>query len=842
MSKEKFLERLENTIIIGDGAMGTMIYDICGDTSKSPEYYNLGKPDIILKIHREYIASGADLIETNTLGGSRLKLETVGLADKTREINLAAVRIAREAAGEGNFVAASVGPTGQLMRPSGDLTINRAREIFHEQIFYLVEGGADAIIIETMSDIVEMKAAILAARDFDIPVIAQMTYTENGSTLTGTPPEVATIIMESLGADIIGLNCVAGLKAAIPIINKISQVTDLPLSVFPNAGMPVCIKGKTSFPETPEEFVKLIKELYKYNVRIIGGCCGTTPEYINAVKREIKNQHFFRQEVIEKASHKKDSNIKSDALYLSGSREYLSLTPESPVYIIGEKLNPTGRKDIKEALKSENWSYLRKIAREQVKAGARLLDVNIGIPGIDKTRVIRQLIQELQLELSVPLVIDSDNVEILEAGLEEYIGKPLINSVNGEQASMDRVFPLVKKYGTAVIGLTLDEKGIPSTVEGRLDIARRIVEEAAKYGIDKKNIYIDTLTLTAGSDQEQVMITLETLKKVKEELGVKTTLGASNISHGLPERELINEVFLSMAIGYGLDMPIANPLDERIYHQIRAANLITNRDKDGEEFIRKYALSKEENSYKTVNKTDNNAGSSTAKKGNALSKGNIGEDLGGRQDDTVLLDIKEAIINGDRANIIELTQDALGTHEPQEIIDSTLIPAIQEVGELYDRGTYFLPQLLKSAETMQNAFDFLKEKMLTGESHQSKATVLLATVKGDIHDIGKNIAKTIFLNHGYEIIDLGANVDSELILETALEKNVEFVGLSSLMTTTLDEMRKVIDLLRENNYQGKTIIGGAVTSQEFADEIGADIYAADALDGVKKVNKVLVQL
>ncbi|MFP4016702.1 MAG: homocysteine S-methyltransferase family protein [Halanaerobiales bacterium] len=837
MSSGNLLDRIKKSIIIGDGAMGTMIYDTCGNTSRSPEYYNLERPDIILKIHQEYIAAGADLIETNTLGASRLKLDTVGLADKTREINFEAVRIAREAAGEKCIVAASVGPIGKLMKPSGDLSIEQAREIFNEQISYLVEGGADAIILETMSDIAEIKAALLATQDFDIPVIAQMTFTENGSTLTGTPPEVAAIVLESLGADIIGLNCVAGLKAAIPIINKMSQVTDLPLSVFPNAGMPVCIKGKTSFPESPGEFVKLINELLKYNVRIIGGCCGTTPEYITAVQHELK-----KYDIHGKATTKKDDDI----LYLSGSREYLSLTPESPVYIIGEKLNPTGRKDIKEALKKEDWSYIRKIAREQVQAGARLLDVNIGIPGIDKTRVISQLIQEVQLDLPVPLVIDSDNAEILEAGLKEYIGKPLINSVNGEKASMDRVFPLVKKYGAAVIGLTLDEKGIPSTVEGRFAIARRIVKEAARYGIDKKNIYIDTLTLTAGSDQEQVMITLETLKKVKEELGVKTTLGASNISHGLPERDLINEVFLSMAIGYGLDLPIANPLDERIHDQIRAANLITNRDKDGEEFIGKYAGA--ENSRMTdkilqtgakiyVDKKENSATEDS--KTNEDRKANMSS---GDEINTLLLSIKEAIINGDRTGIINLTESALKEYKPQKIIDSTLIPAIQEVGELYDRGTYFLPQLLKSAETMQKSFDFLKEKMLRGESHKSKATVLLATVKGDIHDIGKNIAKTIFLNHGYDIIDLGANVDSELIVETAMEKNVEFVGLSSLMTTTLEEMRKVIALLQKKNYKGKTIIGGAVTSQEFADEIGADIYAADALDGVNKVNEIIALL
>ncbi len=819
LSSREFLDRIKDSIIIGDGAMGTMMQNLV-NTSKAPELVTLEGSDILLEIHKQYIESGADLIETNTFGGNRLKLEKLGLADKIKEINEKAVSIAREAAGDDCFVAGSVGPTGKLMKPYGELSIEKARGVFAEQMSYLVDSGADAIIIETMSDLAEMKAALLAAQQFDIPIIAQMTYTENGSTLTGTPPEVVAIVLEGLGADIIGVNCVAGFQEAIPILSKISKISNLPLSVFPNAGLPLCVKGETTYPESPDEFIKLIKELFEYNVRIIGGCCGTSPDYVSAVKKEVQ-KHDFPQ--------KNSIKCDNEQLYLSGNREYLGLCDTSPVYIIGEKLNPTGRKDIKEALKKDDWAYLRKIAREQLKAGAKLLDVNIGIPGIDKKEVMKQIIHELQLEISQPLVIDSGNPDVLEAGLKEYIGKPLINSVNGEQAVMDRIFPLVKKYGAAVIGLTLDEKGIPKTVEGRLDIARRIVDEAGKYGIDKKNIYIDTLTLTVGSDQEQVMITLETLKKVKEELGVKTTLGASNISHGLPERDLINEVFLSMAMGYGLDLPIANPFDKRIHKQIKAANLITNRDKDGEAFLKQYALNKNKKKNRikdneTVSVAESEIKTSVDKK------------------ESKLEEINEAVLNGDRNNIIALMEEALNNNSPQDIIDKILIPAIQEVGDLYDRGVFFLPQLLKSAETMQKAFDFLKGKMLTGEEHKSKATILLATVKGDIHDIGKNIVKTIFLNHGYDIIDLGANVDSELIVETAIEKSVDFVGLSSLMTTTLEEMITVIKLLNTKKYSGKTIIGGAVTSQEFADEIGADIYARDALDGVRKVNECLAKV
>lgn len=816
MSGEIFLNRLMDSVIIGDGAMGTMVQKSTDNSSSAPESIMLKKPDLILNIHKQYMEAGSNLIETNTFGANRLKLLSLGLADKVQEINEKAVKIARQAAGKTGLVAGSIGPTGKLMKPYGELSIERAKDIFAEQISYLVKSGVDAIIIETMSDLVEMKAAVLAAKEFKIPIVAQMTFVNSGKTLTGISPEIAAIVLEGLNVDVIGVNCVAGLKEAIPIIAKISEISDKILSVYANAGIPLTIDGKINYPESPEEYVSLIPQLFHYNVRIIGGCCGTSPDYIKAIKNEIyKSPGVFFSDL-------KDNLNKG--LILSGSREYISLSEDSPVFIIGEKLNPTGRKDIKKALKDEDWPYLKKIAREQVKAGAKFLDVNIGISGIDKIKVMKRLIQELQVEIPLPLVIDSNDPVVLEAGLEVYIGKPIINSITGEQKVMDKIFPMVKKYGTAVIGLTLDDRGIPSTVEGRLAIARKIVEEADRYGVNKENIFIDPLTLTAGSEQDQVMVTLETIKRVKDELGVLTTLGLSNISHGLPERELINRVFLGMAIGYGLNLPIANPFDDSIHQSIEVANLLTNRDKNGKIFIRNYAVKKDE--FKD--------------KSRSIKRDSIKVKFEDSKTDRKSLkeDIRQAILNGDNNNIVNLSKMALNIHTPQEIIDLVLIPAIQEVGDYYDRGVYFLPQLLKSAETMQASFDFLKEKMLKKGEVKSKARLLLATVKGDIHDIGKNIVKTIFMNHGYEIIDLGANVDTNDIVETAIKKKVDFVGLSSLMTTTLEEMKRVIQVLKEKNYQGKIIIGGAVTSQEYADEIGADIYAKDALDGVKKINKL----
>lgn len=807
MGKKRFLERVQEEIIIGDGAMGTMLQNLTAGSDINPEQLMLEKPDLILDIHRQYLVAGAELIETNTFGANGIKLASSGMADQLREINELAVELAREAAGGKAFIAGSVGPTGKLMEPCGELSMDEARDNYYRQLSYLAGAGIDVIIIETMNDLAEMKAALLAAREFDLPVIAQMTFTENGRTLMGTGPETAAITLEALGADLIGINCVAGLEEAIPILERMSRVSGLPLSVFANAGIPVSRGGKTIYPQSAEDYVRLLPDLAPFNIRVIGGCCGTTPDYI----RELKKISREEAGLFSKKASNKEKKAGRKALSLAGNREYLFLEERAPVYVIGEKINPTGRKDIKKALREENWAYLRKLAREQVEAGAGLIDVNIGLPGIDKVRVMERLVQELQLDIGVPLVLDSDDPAVLEAALKVYVGKPVINSVNGEKRSMDEVFPLVQKYGAAVIGLTLDEEGIPSTVEGRLQIARRIVEEAARYGIGKEDIIIDPLAMTAGSDQEGVLLTLETIKRLKGELGVKTTLGVSNVSHGLPERALLNRTFLAMAIAQGLDLPIADPFDEEMGDMLRAANLLTNRDEDGRAYIKHYG-----------------------KKESAEAKTGEQERPAGR--------IKRAVIEGEGNNIIPLIELALEKESPEDIVDQLLIPAIREVGDLYERGIYYLPQLLKSAETMQLAFDYLKDLLSLDKGEREKGSIVLATVKGDIHDIGKNIVKLIFQNHGYRVIDLGTNVEAEQIVETALKEQVDFVGLSSLMTTTLGAMEETIKLLRERGFQGRTIIGGAVTSPDYAEEIGADFHARDALEGVRKADGAISAL
>ncbi|MFY9496815.1 MAG: homocysteine S-methyltransferase family protein [Halanaerobiales bacterium] len=816
MVKRNFLDRLKEGVIIGTGALGTMIQSLSNNSDLPPELLMLERPELLLQIHKEYLAAGAEMVETNTFGANGIKLASIGMADKEKEINELAVDLARKAAGGQAFIAGSIGPSGKLMEPYGDLSMEEARENYHRQLSYLVNAGIEVIIIETMSDLAELKAALIAAREFDLPVIAQMTYTEKARTLTGTPPEVAAIVMEALGADLVGVNCVAGLEEALPLLERISRVTSLPLSVYANAGIPVTVGGKTHYPKAAEDYVKPLADISRLNIGVIGGCCGTTPEYIREIKKKVKEGLFARKGPergqLEDKGGQVEAKERPEALSLAGNREFLFLEEKAPACIIGEKINPTGREDIKKALREENWAYLRKLARDQVEAGAGLIDVNIGLPGIDKIRVMKRLIQELQLDIGVPLVIDSDDPAVLEAGLEVYVGKPVINSVNGEQGSMDQVFPLARKYGAAVIGLTLDEQGIPATVEGRIQIARRIIDEAARYGIGKEDIIIDTLAMTAGSNQEGVMVTLETLKRIKEELGVKTALGISNVSHGLPERGLLNRTFLTMALGAGLDLPIADPFDLDLQDLVRAANLITGRDQDGRDYVGYYGRKESP--------------------GEERREGVEGEE---RPDGR----IKEAILAGNSEGIIALLKASLAGQKAEDIVDNILIPTIREVGDLYEKGIYYLPQLLKSAETVQLAFDHLKKYLSTEGKERQTGTILLASVKGDIHDIGKNIVKVVFLNHGYEVIDLGTNVDPELIAETALEKKVDFVGLSSLMTTTLGAMEETIRLLQEKGFQGKTIIGGAVTSQEYADEIGADLYARDALDGVRKANTIL---
>lgn len=802
--KLPFLDAVRERVLVLDGAMGTMLQERGLKAGQSPEELNLALPDVVAGVHQAYLASGAEIIVTNTFGGNREKLSHYGLEGRLREINRAGVTLARNAAGKDAYVAASIGPTGRFVEPVGDLSFDRMAAIFREQAETLIEAGTDLITLETFLDIKEIRAALIAIREISptIPVIAMLTFDDNGRSVLGTPPETAAITLEAAGADIIGSNCGLGIDGIYEILCSMRRVTSLPLISQANAGLPILKDGKTFFPGTPREMAAFQDRLLDLGVRVIGGCCGTTPEHIRAMRDALngKNRPFSQ------------STGEQGTTYLSSRSGFIAIGDGYPAAIIGERINPTGKKGFAAELREGKVSYIRREAMEQSAAGATLLDVNVGTPGIDEPAVMEQAVFCVTGAVTLPLVLDSSNPEALERGLKAVDGKALVNSVSGEEKSLRRVLPLVKKYGAAVIGLTLDEKGIPATAEERVAIAARILDAAQKIGIPKQNIFIDCLALTVSAEQKQASETLKAIRTVKARLGVKTALGVSNISFGLPCRPLISSTFLAMALEAGLDAAIINPKERAMMDSWRSAMVLLQKDPRASAYIEAYRDKPTE-------------GANT------------------EQSSRMPLDIRglltQAVIEGDQENIISLVEQAFSEGlTPLQISNEGLLPGLEEVGRRFGKNQLFLPQVMLSAETMQAAFARLKEEMRQG-SLESNGKILMATVEGDIHDIGKNIVCTLLENHGFEVIDLGKNVPAERILAEARELRVDAVGLSALMTTTMAEMENVIRKLREEGIKTFTMVGGAVVTQEYADEIGADLYARDAMEAVSKIKKLL---
>ncbi|NMC74391.1 MAG: dihydropteroate synthase [Geobacteraceae bacterium] len=802
--KIPFLDAIRERVLVLDGAMGTMLQERGLKAGQSPEELNLTLPHVVTGVHQEYLASGAEIIVTNTFGGNREKLSHYGLEGKLREINKAGVCLARNAVGQNAYVAASIGPTGRFVEPVGDLSFDRMAAIFREQAEALLEAGADIITLETFLDIKEIRAALIAIREISptIPVIAMLTFDDNGRSVLGTPPEAAAITLEAAGADIIGSNCGLGIDGIYEILRSMRRVTSLPLISQANAGLPVLKEGKTVFPGTPQEMTAFHDRLLDLGVRVIGGCCGTTPDHIRAMRDALigRNRPFAHAEG------------KQDATFLSSRSGFTAIGGEHPAAIIGERINPTGKKGFAAELREGKVSYIRREAVEQVAAGATLLDVNVGTPGIDEPAALEQAVFCVTSAVTVPLVLDSSSPEALERGLKAVDGKALVNSVSGEGKSLRQVLPLVKKYGAAVIGLTLDEKGIPATAEERVVIAERILEAAQHTGIPKENIFIDCLALTVSAEQKQAAETLKAIRTVKSRLGLKTVLGVSNISFGLPCRPLISSTFLAMALEAGLDAAIINPKEKAMMDSWRSAMVLLQKDPRAAGYIQAY--------------------------GNKPSGGTDTEQSVRKELDTRGL-LTQAVIDGDRENIILLVEQAVREGlSPLQISNEGLLPGLEEVGRRFGKNQMFLPQVMVSAETMQAAFSRLKEEMKQ-EPIANSGRILMATVEGDIHDIGKNIVCTLLENHGFQVIDLGKNVSAERIVAEARERNVDAVGLSALMTTTMAEMENVIRKLREEGIRTFTLVGGAVVTQEYADEIGADLYARDAMEAVPKIKKLL---
>jgi len=799
------LERLGKELLFLDGGCGTLLQEKGLKPGELPELWSIEHIEDMIEIHSQYYKAGSDIVLANTFGANRQKFHSDEY--ELEDIVTAAIINVKEGAymgvrdGREVYAALDLGPTGKLLKPMGTLSFEEAYETYKEVVIYGAEAGADLIYIETMSDTYELKAAVLAAKEnCELPVFATVTFDEKGKLLTGADIPSVVALLEGLGVDALGVNCGLGPKQMIPILDEIMQYASVPVIMKPNAGLPKQKDGEVYYDVEPEEFASYMEEIVRHGASLIGGCCGTTPEYIAAVNDKLKDSDIFYSRELPK---KKDRTIVS----AYGKAVEIGDKP----LIIGERINPTGKKRLKQALKENDIDYIIKEAISQQDAGAHILDVNVGLPDIDEPSVMKEVIMEIQSVTNLPLQIDTVDEKALEAAMRIYNGKPMINSVNGKQESMDTVFPLVKKYGGVVVGLTLDENGIPADAEGRVRIAGKIIEEALKYGIKKQDIVIDVLAMTISSEPEGAKVTLDALKRVRDTYGVRTVLGVSNISFGLPNRTIINSYFYTMAMQNGLSAGIINPMSEEMMKAYHSYLALMGFDENFEQYIGVYGNTAPAVITQKPEKTKNNE-----------------------------LTLYQAIKKGLREEAHHIARELVKEAEPLAIINEQMVPALDSVGKGFEIGEIFLPQLLMSAEAAKIAFAVLKENMAeAGESEDKKEKIILATVEGDIHDIGKNIVKVLLENYGFDVIDLGKDVAPEVIAEAAVKEDVKLVGLSALMTTTVVSMEETIKMLRKAKPGCKIMVGGAVLNQEYAEGIGADFYGKDAMQSVYYAQKLL---
>jgi 5-methyltetrahydrofolate--homocysteine methyltransferase len=808
-------------IIICDGAMGTMLQQYGLNAGEIPELLNFTHPEVIEAIHRDYCKAGSNIVSTNTFGCNRLKLRNTGYT--VDQVIAQAVQIARSASEKiqdaesktnlqeslsaDKFVALDIGPIGKLMEPVGDMSFDEAYDIYKELILAGKTAGVDLVFFETFTDIYELKAAVLAAKEnCDLPIFCSVTFQEDGRMLMGTDALTAINIIQDLGIDAFGVNCSLGPKQMIGIVREFLAYSRVPVLVQPNAGLPVINNGETIFQVNIAEYVDAMHEMLREGIAIAGGCCGTNPDYIAALTESIKSKDYPAISLF-------NTENKSRAKCLTAvSSSTKTVILDDRIRVIGERINPTGKKLLKEALKAKDFSYLENEAIKQVKAGAEILDINVGLPDINEYEMMLAAIRRVSSVVNVPLQIDSADPKVIEAAVRYYNGKPIINSVNGKKESMEKVFPIVKKYGTCVIALTLDEKGLPKNTDERLAIAKRIIRTAESYGIDRERIIVDCLTLTVSAQQDAGRDTLDAIRLIKKEFGVKTTLGVSNVSFGLPERKLLNRTFLAMALEAGLDAPITDPLVSEYMDTIHAFEALSGKDKESNDYIRYYG-GQAERAQTTV------------------------PDKKKVSDDAAELTLEKIILEGFEDRAASATEKLLNEMKPLEIVEKIIIPALEVVGKEYEVGNIFLPQLIKSADTVKASFAVLKEAMKSTGGMVFYGKVILATVQGDIHDIGKNIVKVLLENYGYEVVDLGKDVPIETVVQTARDQNIKMVGLSALMTTTVVNMEKTIKALKNAGLNCITMVGGAVLTESYAKKIGADFYCKDAMEAVRVANR-----
>ena len=792
------LDYLKENILVLDGGLGTELQKAGLKPGESTESWNITHPEEVTKIHRNYFEAGSNVVNTNTFGANALKYSDTEL----EAIVKSAVENAKKARETANsnkemFISLDIGPTGKLLKPYGDLSFGNALEIFKKTVILGVKYGVDLISVETFNDCYETKAALLAVKEAcDLPVFVSNAYSSNDKLLSGADASAMTAMLEGLGADAVGTNCSFGPKELKNVVNELLAEASVPVILKPNAGIPRTENGKTVFDVTPEEFSLEIKEQVKNGVRIVGGCCGTTPEYIKAVCEKIKDLSPVP--------------IKPKNKTVVSSYTHTVSFGKKPV-LIGERINPTGKKKFKEALRNNNMSFILNEGITQQEKGVDILDVNVGLPEIDESKMLSDTVFQLQAVSDLPLQIDTSDFNAMEQALRIYNGKPLINSVNGKKESMDNIFPLMKKYGGVAVALTLDETGIPETADGRIKIAEKIIKEAEKYGIDKKDLIFDPLALTVSTDKFSPGVTLKTVKKITEELGCNTSLGVSNVSFGLPGRDFLNSSFFTSALENGLNAAIMNPFSQEMMKAYYSFCALHGFDDNFTEFIKFTETAVSDKPAVTV--TEN---AST--------------------------DLQSAIIKGLKDSAAEITRELLKTTAPLDIINKEIIPALDVVGKGFENKTVYLPSLLMSAESAKEAFEVIKSLNTEKNKESTKCIIVLATVQNDIHDIGKNIVKLLLENYGFNVTDLGKDVPPEVIVDEVIKRNAPIAGLSALMTTTVPSMEKTIKLLKEKAPFCKTIVGGAVLTKEYADSIKADFYAKDAMETVRIAESIDKQI
>ncbi len=795
-------------IYILDGAMGTMLQKAGMNPEETTTQFGLKHPEIWYDIFTQYINAGADIIYAGTFGINKFKADELDMS--LEEAVVCAMNVADRARNEASKasgrdvkIALGIGPLGELLEPMGTLTFEEAYDAFSQIVNAGKNCGADLVVIETMTDLYEVKAAVLAVKENSkLPVMVSMTFEENERTFTGVSLEAMALTLEGLGVDAMGINCSLGPVEILPMARKLRSLTSIPVFAKPNAGLPDPETGK--YDISCDQFIDTMKEYIDCGINMVGGCCGTTPEYISGIAR-------YRDSLVQKPQ--KEESIKH-GLRICSSTDVVTV---DHVTVIGERINPTGKKRLKQALLEKDFDYILNQAIEQIDAGAEILDVNVGVPSLDDVEMLPEVIKKLQSVTGLPLQIDSSNPKAIEAALRVYNGKAIVNSVNGEPEVMDSIFPIVKKYGAAVIGLTLDSAGIPDKAEDRFAIAQRILDKALEYGIPREDLIIDCLTLTVSAQQKEAGETLKAVRMIKDRLGLKTALGVSNISFGLPMRILVNRTFLAMAMECGLDLPIINPNDEDMMSAVFAFNVLKNVDENAVRYIERYGDCQPEIS-KTVKKRAADS-----------------SDTSSYSDS----DIFYCIEKGMKADTVAAVKKLLENHSEMELVNDFLIPALDNVGQGFEKGTIFLPQMLQAATAAQAGFDIIKTRLAESDKESvSLGEVVIATVKGDIHDIGKNIVKVIMENYGYKMIDLGRDVPSEKIVETVVEKNIKLVGLSALMTTTLKSMEETIIAVKTAAPDCRIMVGGAVLTADYAEKIGADFYCKDAMKSVEAAQEV----